>query len=498
MYFIYIVSLFIFTLFFRSTVRIFYPRLIDYDTYFHVFMIDFIRNNGTSNMIEYKRFIKPSGMNYPWMIHWILSLFPKKFDSFLERFFNPFLDAIFVVVLYLVTFYLTSSNEKSLLLCLLYIFTPATFSILGTGPRIKSFTPRLFGEIVGSLVFIFEYLYLESGDFLFLGLAIFFASIVFLASKFAVQAIVFINIPLILFNQNYELISIVFIGFMLAIIYSRGKYWDILKQQTFHLVEYFLENLKGKMEVSGRNNFKILFRAIKERNKRKIISFMLFSNSYFILFYKIPIVCMALYYIVINGTYNSNESIFLFSAIFIFLIVSLKWFLFIGEAERYLNYVLFFSCLILVDNNIDEFILYGLILYGLIYYYFDFLLIKFTYRKLKTENDIVIDWLNQLEGNLNVGTVPYGLGGWRIVTDTNHNRLYGMVYVDKKERDKINEFQVRHPILDINQAEEMFLYYNLDYLIYNKNYLHKENIKYQVPNGFKKININENLIALYK
>jgi hypothetical protein len=487
--YLYIVSLFIFTTVFRSIIRIYFPKLIDYDTYYHIYMIDFIRKNGTADMVEYKRFIKPFSLNYPWMTHWILSIFPKRFDSLLERFFNPFLDSLFVVILYLVTFYMTNSDEKSLMLCLLYIFTPATFSILGTGPRIKSFTPRLFGEIIGSLVFIFEYLYLESGDLFFLGLAIFFASLVYLASKFAVQALVLINIPLILVTHSYELVSVVFFGFMLAMIYSRGGYWKILKQQIVHLKYYFMENLKGHMAVSDRNNFSILFDKLRKLELKEILRILLVKNSYFILLYKTPIIIVFVYLIFLDIKLL-NDGIFIFSALFIFFLTSLRWFLFIGEAERYINYILFFILLFLIDNNIDQKVYIFLILYGVIYYILDFLIVFKKYNNKIIDDDLLIEWLNKQKGSLNIGTINYGLGGWRIVSDTNHNRLYGMLYINTKDRDKLRSFQTKHPFLDIEKVEEIIDYYELDYFILNK--------KHMPSDLLNSIQISENLFAIYK
>ena len=66
---LYIISLFIFTLFFRSIVRMMFSKRIDFNTYYHLFMIDFIRKNATLVTIEYKRFIKLFGINYPWIVY---------------------------------------------------------------------------------------------------------------------------------------------------------------------------------------------------------------------------------------------------------------------------------------------------------------------------------------------------------------------------------------------------------------------------------------------
>ena len=491
----YIIGLFLFTLFFRSLVRIFFPKLIDFDTYFHLFLIDYIRKNGISNLIETERFIKPFGLNYPWMVHFIFSLFPKKWDSFLEKFFNPILDSLFVVVLYIFIYYVTGLNEKALYGSLLYIFTPATFSILGTGPRIKSFTPRLFGEIVGSLTLIFEYLYLEMGSFIFLFIAIFFASLVFLASKFSLQALVFINVFIILFTQDLYLLSVIIGGFVLAIIYSKGKYLDILKQQLIHLKWYFIQNLKWKMAVSNRNSIKVFINLLKEKNIKGIISYLLFENSFFILIYKIPIVLFVLFYL----DFDSILDIFIVSGLIIFIISSLKWFLFIGEAERYINYILPFIVLkaVLIFNF--ETLIY-FIIYGFIYYLLDIVVLKkITYKKGDLDNDVLINWLNQQNKKLRISTIPFHLGGWRIVQATHHNWLYSAgAFINEKDTRDITNFMISYPFLDINQADKIIDFYNLDYIFYNKKVVDRFFKDYKIPPNLKQIKISENIIGLYK
>lgn len=497
---LYILLLFSFSLFFRFFLRFIYKKDIDFDTYFHLFLINHLRINGIQNMIETKRFIKPFGLNYPWMMHFFISLFPRKFDMFFERFFNPFLDSIFTVSLYILTFYITDSNNQALIVAILYVFTPAMFTTLSLGPRIKSFTPRLFGEIVGSMMFIFEYLYFINDNYIYLVLAIIFSGLAYLSSKFSVQAIVFISIFLFLFTFNIEYLVVLFGGFILSMIFSRGKYLEVLKQQVEHLKWYFIKNIKGEMSVSNRNSLKVLIEHFKNKRYKKVISALLFQNTFVIVLTRFPLAYLALYFIyddyIINGKLELVDY-FIISSFIIFFISSLKWFLFIGEAERYINYMVFFI-LLKVTLFFEENILYLLlfIIYGIIFYILDFILLQ---KKTNNVDDELIKWLNSQYKELKIATIPYHLGGWRIVESTKHNWLYGVFFINGDDIKILNSYMKKYPFLDINKADKIIDEYNLDYIFYNKQALDKSyGEKYEIPNNLKQIQISENIFALYK
>jgi hypothetical protein len=501
MNFMYIALLFMFAIIFRSLLRIKFSKAIDSDTYYHLYLINYIRKFGLSILIEKKRFIKPFGLNYPWMMHLFISFFPKKFNMFFERFFNPFLDSLFTLFLYGITFNITDSNTQALIVTILYIFTPAMFTTLSSGPRIKSFTPRLFGEIVGVMMFIFEYLYFVNDNYIYLVLAIIFAEFAYLSSKFTVQAIVFISIILFLFTFDIEYLVVLFSGFLLSIILSRGKYLEVLKQQLQHLKWYFIRNIQGKMSVSDRNSFKILIEYFKTKIYKKIVSTLLFHNTFIIVLTRFPLVYLALYFI--YESYNTNGILelldyFIISSFIIFFISSLKWFLFIGEAERYLNYAVFFV-LLKVTLFFEEhlFYLYAFIVYGLLFYILDFFLLNKKSNNISND-DLLISWLNNQTKELNIATIPYHLGGWRIVYDTKHNRLFmGGWSIENKAL--FSKYEKKYPFLDINKADKIIDEYNLDYIFYNKQALDKNyGEKYEIPTNLKQIQISENIFVLYK
>ncbi len=500
--YLYILGIFIFAFIFRSILRLFFKKDIDFDTYFHLYFIEFIRNNGTKNLIEQKRFIKPFDLYYPWLMHFFISIFPKKFDMFFERFFNPFLDSLFTVFLYIIAFYITGSNNQALIVAILYIFTPVMFTTLSLGPRIKSFTPRLFGEIVGGMMFIFEYLYFLNGNYIYLVLAIVFSGLAYLSSKFSVQAIVFISIFLFLSTFDMEYLVVLVGGFILSMVLSRGKYLEVLKQQAVHLKWYFIRNIQGKTSVSNRNSIKELVGHFKNKRYKKIVGALLFQNTYIIILTRFPLVYVALYFVYEGYITNSTLELidyFIISSFIIFFISSLKWFLFIGEAERYINYMVFFI-LLKVTLFFEENTLYLLlfIIYGIIFYILDFILLRKTNKN--NIDDKLILWLNNQEKDLKIATVPYHLGGWRIVESTKHDWLFYIRWLDKREKDFFDKnFLHKYPFLDINKADKIIDEYNLDYIFYNKQALDKNyGEKYEIPINLKQIQISENIFALYK
>lgn len=495
-----LLGLFLFTTLFRGAIRFYFPKSIDYDTYFHLFLIDFIRKNGTKNLSIENRFIKKAGLNYPWILHKTISLFPQKLEIFLEKYFNSFIDAIYTVTLYIATFYVTNSNTTALIVSTMYIFTPMMFSSMSLGPRIKSFSPRIFGEVLGGLVFVFEFLYLETENYYFFCIAIFLASLAYLSSKFTVQALYLINIFIILFTLHYEIIFILFFGFLLSMLYSRGAYLSILKEQFYHLKWYFINNLKGIMFISSRNNLKILFQAIITLDIKTLARQIILDNTILIVLFRFPLAYFALYLSVdslASETQISNIDIIIYSGFIVFTLTSLKWFLFIGEAERYLNYIVFFlllKCVLTFEEENLYLILY--IGYGILFYIAEFFFVKTMSSKETKKNDTLIDWLNAQKEVIRIATVPFGLGGWRIVKETSHNWLLNTIWLDQEEKTTFSTYMSKHSEIDLDKFDEVYDKYSLNYIILDLQKTKK--ILKNIPKSFKTLTISDNIVALYK
>lgn len=464
------VFIFIALFIFRAFSRLVFKKVNSTDTYFHLYLIDFLKKNGSSSMIEKERFVRPFVLGYPWLLHLLVSFFPKRSISFFERFLNSFLDSVFCFLIFLYIYNTTGQMYPAFIGAMLYFLSPITFSNFGTGPRIWTFTPRLFGEVVGGIAFFLEYYYFVTNNPLFLLPCVALFSLLYMTSKFSVQALLFINVLLSVFLLSIVPLLVIVASLLLCLIYSKGRYLFIFKEHFSHLKAYSVESISGRLPVSERNNFYLFFDYLKRKDYKKALKHILIYNSPFILMYKATVVLWALF-IVFSENYYSIAYAFLAAGLTIFVISSTKWFLFIGEAERYLNYLIVFPLIILLETgNLTHPFGLLLIVYGVLYYIADiYVLVKKTSAEGGDQNDRFITYLNALPRRINCATVPYHLGCWRIVFETNHNWWGPNVSpVDKEEAKKNDYYWIKYPFLDLSVCDEFMSDYDLDYLFVDK------------------------------
>lgn len=454
----------VFCFFVRAFPRMHLKKVNNSDTYFHLFLINYIRDNGVQEMLETKRFTRPFSLQYPWMLHWLLSYLPKEGVGYAERFFNPFWDSFFALIFVLLGLALGVPLEHAVLGGLIYLLTPLSFGNLGTGPRVITFTPRLFGEVIGGGVFLLEYLYFKTDQSFYLIIATILASSLFLMSKFSAQALILISVFLSILMLRVEPVLLVLSSFLICIVYSKGFYLKVLREHYGQLRSYFREVMADRIALSERNNLKVMLSVIRSGNLKRILVHFMVYNSFFIALYKSPIVFIALWLAWESGD-RGLEFTFLLSGVIVFLIVSLKWFLFIGEAERYLNYLLLFPILILVFH-ISEYIwlAYGLIAYGVVYFVIDYYLVYLKSSKFGGDiNDKFIDYLNNVPQELRFATLPHHLGCWRIVYETKHHWWGPTLFPISKEDDEKNKkYWLKNPYLDLSKIVEFMDDFQLD------------------------------------
>lgn len=498
MEFIYIIIAFLVAFGFRTSYGLYSKNTLKtFDTYYHIYLINFIRDNTTKELIEYVRFLRPSGINYPWLIHYLLSKIPKKFDNIVEKYINAILDSLFCTFLIVFSFFQTNSIITSMFVGLIYLFLPVTFSILSTGPRISTFTPRVIGEISGNLIFILEYLYLVNNDYSYYVMASFLAIFVFMTSKFSVQSLFIINLFLSIYTLHFELIGLFFIGMIGAIVVSKGRYIAIITQQYKHLRWYFLLNINNNISSSSRNSIIRLIKYIKELNIKKLLYYLNYENTFSILIIKYPVVIIVIYllfdnYILVNDYFT----LFILSFFSVFIIISFKFFAFIGEAERYMNYGFYFLILPVAEYcTKNYFILFALIIIGLIFYILDLkdINIKNNYKFNREDN--LINWLNSQDNILNVATVPFSLGGRRIIVETQHNWFYNLPWIDQKEKQVADSFMYKYPFLNLFKLDKFKKKYNIDYVFINENYMLNNGVKKEHLESITKFKISGGIIV---
>ena len=190
------------------------------DSFYHLIIAKYIRKEkklpGTINAFVYKE-----NYDYPPLLHIILSLFNEKYDQKLQ-FTTPIFDIVTGIVIF-GCFYYLFNYSVALLILIIYILTPITLD------NSISLSPRGIANtfFVGSLLSLL--LYLTSNNLIFLLLAIFLASLVYITHRLTTQALWFVLISLTIFLQSIYPLLVLILAIILAIILTKGFYIKSLK-----------------------------------------------------------------------------------------------------------------------------------------------------------------------------------------------------------------------------------------------------------------------------
>ena len=256
---------------------------IDFDTYGHLYYINELRCQGRSAWAKIKiKCWAGENFSHPFLLHSLLSFIPKKTLLKYQRFINVVLDSAFCLVVYATSEIIFKKHEISLVCVLLYLFTPMWFSKISMGPRINTFTPRLFTELVFNILICLLIGLYHVNKFEFILYSVLLFIIIILTSKFGLQ-MVFFSVPLIsLFLLDIWPFALSILALIIIFIISKGDVYNLFKRQFIHLLEYYKTNLKGKTSISNRNMFvKIRRSDFSTRSAfRKLIYNYLFFNSH--------------------------------------------------------------------------------------------------------------------------------------------------------------------------------------------------------------------------
>ena len=459
---------------------------IDFDSYAHIYFIKELKNQrvGPFGTIKLK-VAGNSGFNHQFLWYWLIGLIPIDLIIKFNKWINPLIDSLFTVFIFIICLRIQFTTDEALLISALYIFTPMWFSRLSIGPRINCFTPRLFSEVIVNIFYIVNMINLNLSLPFTLTLGTIFSSVVILSSKFGLQAILFMSLPISILSNNYNPLLSLFFGFLLSIIISKGSFIKSTKNQLNHLIWYFKDNLKGNMPISNRNRISVLFSEVNKnknflKNIKSVILKAISTNSFTSVIIKMPVLISGL--IVWLITYSSDSTIIpefvfapVFSSLIIFILISMPYLLFLGEAERYLNHVAFFILLftgmLLIEFKL-LFLFYVLLLYGIFYWIIEVFFLnkfkKFEYRKEKINQDI-INYLNKKDTVCTIITYPYhAVGIWRLMLETKHKVIFPNLDSRTGAWSANNWYEDKYPYIKLEVVDKIFKNLGANILIIDK------------------------------
>ena len=436
-----------------------WPRLIcpdacGDDTYYHFFRAESIRQHQFKLPKRHPRFVLHGHYKYPPGYHYLLALFSNKWREHFEPFSSAISDTLLIAIFIWAAVQqlqpLGWINLDLFLLSTSFSLSPALTAGMGTGPRAYQGTPRTVGELLASAMWISYWQYWHSGSWLWMMIALFSAALLLNTSKFGGQVLLFSALVMAFILDSATLLIFPFFCAIGAVILSKGNYYNILLNQVRHLRLYATKIVNTHPMLIARQRWKL------PKTPRDIYQFLMYENPYGALITKFLVLLIAVFIIFWNHTISTPEgqflSAWLISAFVIFLVVSTPKFLFIGAAERYLEYALIPAFLLLgtifSDSQYLSFALWGLvILHTLSYFFQAAIFIKRFHTPSATKERLeLFDKLNEQADGIVLSLM--GTAPWEIVYRTKHMICFSeSLSMTQTEYD---EFFKVYPIPNVN------------------------------------------------
>lgn len=338
------------------------------DHFFHLNLINLIKENKHRLVKKYKNLAGSKTIAYPQLFHWLFSFLPLKNISKTIFFYKSiiyFLDIIFFFLFFytdLVAFTSVMPLWKIFLYAaLLLIFTP--FNYVRWNASNSGLSPRSLGVLLGRL-FVYAFLvYINTKHWVAYLALILLALLVFMASQFALQYILFLCIFYAAFTVNVLILLVPAAGFLLfflinkevAVKFIKGQ-WQHKKTYSVYLAKRFI--LKARPGIW--RDFVFDFWKKMYTDKLNAIPYIQY-NAVVSIFWGFTILPAILYYFCQTGAYSSIQNFTAAAAqypllgmvlvtLLIFIITSFAVTRFLGEPERYLEFaspvmvVLFMQC----------------------------------------------------------------------------------------------------------------------------------------------------------
>lgn len=238
----------VFAFLFESYPR-FLNRKVGVDIWTHLlYLKEYHKQKGIPKKIE-GGFLVSGVYDYPPIFITILSKLPFRLVEKYEFLFSPFFDALHVLVIFFVAFFITENVFIALGTQFLYALTPIIVI------ENSSATPRSLGYLLFTLVFMSLFFYIDDKNILFLLASILFGSLIFLAHRFTAQGFLFFSLFFSIIERNFLYLFIFLVSFLLAIIFSKGFYLTVLMGHLGNL-SFWKKNIDYRFAHQVRGNSK--------------------------------------------------------------------------------------------------------------------------------------------------------------------------------------------------------------------------------------------------
>jgi len=294
---------FLFAFFLRSFLHFRY-KWVGRDTFGHLLRALKIKETGSPfKGRKYSLGDKKVYLYYPPLMDFLLSFFPRKSHKKI-KFFPVFFDLLTMFLLFLFSyFFLNIKNIFPLLL----IYSISPILIL----TVQTITPRSFSNFLYCLSMIFLFLYFNTGFYYFLLFFSVFSSFLLISHKLTTQSLIISVFIISLISFDFLPIVFVLVSFLLAYLFTKGKYVYVFKSHMNTLKHHFKKGHYKKGTKSPENPI--------------------------LLFFSFPFVLVP----ILNIIFNGFSTHLLFFQIWFFTLLLTSFFWIWGDGYRYLTNAVF-------------------------------------------------------------------------------------------------------------------------------------------------------------
>lgn len=292
---------------------------------------------------------------YPQLFHYIVSLFPEENWHSIARLGNIILDCLIIIIsffLSLLFFNADSINYEGVIPIYSYVALLLSTSplLIPATARIRAMGARVFGYFLFFFLLVFVFFLLTDWTIVgAIGFTITFFLII-ISSQFAMQISIWTGLILSISYLNPLPVVLLIATFLLAWKSNHLGTHDILSAKIAHWRWYF-RNSQVFSPIIGRNslNDHLWLPLWLIKNPRKAISFIFRNSVPIILLYSaLPLVLLIWIFSadswLLENVLSQPQTRFLFwvsvAAATACFLTSLKPLLFLGEAERYIEYAM--------------------------------------------------------------------------------------------------------------------------------------------------------------
>jgi hypothetical protein len=292
----------------------------------------------------------------PKLQYYLISRFPERYRTAAGNFLNIAYDLLVLAILYGMAWGMNANDDSGLSALLVGALYASAPILLPPTARLTGVKARTLGGLVAFLYLLAleqAMIFGHPGYYVSCGVL---AVLSVLCSAFAMQVVGFFSICLSIFYLTPAPVLAAVIPVVIAYVIPGLGLKEVVRHKINHYMWYF-DSYAGTA-ANNRNDFRGLWRELRGERRYNVILYHLFmTQSVLIAIYSLPTILVLAWFMAADDEFvrlvaadpaYAYYAFILLASFILFVITSTRYFRFLGEAERYFEYSLPFSCLLMI------------------------------------------------------------------------------------------------------------------------------------------------------